>query len=371
MSHDERITKMLGIGKPLLLAPMAGSGGSALAIAVMKAGGLGALPCAMLTPDQIRQEVTSIRAAVSGPVNLNFFCHREPEADMSRERQWLERLAPYYRELDVQPPEEISGAGRNPFNEETCALVEELKPEVVSFHFGLPDADLLERVFVTGAKVVATATTVTEARELEARGCDAIIAQGVEAGGHRGIFMESPLAAQPTTMALVPQIVDAVSVPVIAAGGIGDARAVAAAFALGASAVQLGTAFLRSPEALTSPVHRWALAEAKEDETVLTNIFTGRPARGIINRVITELGPIAPGAPAFPRATAAITPLRKAAEERGSGEFSPLWAGQAVPLAQEAPAEEIARNLMLKAEQMARPSFFKRIRSARSSPRRS
>lgn len=197
MWHDERITKMLGIRKPLLLAPMAGSGGSALAISVMKAGGLGSLPCAMLSPDQIRQEISTIRAAVSGPINLNFFCHREPKADIGLERQWLARLTPYYRELDIQLPEEISGAGRNPFNEEACALVEELKPEVVSFHFGLPDADLLERVFVTGAKVVATATTVTEARELEARGCDAIIAQGVEAGGHRGIFMESPLAAQP------------------------------------------------------------------------------------------------------------------------------------------------------------------------------
>lgn len=371
MWHDERITKMLGIRKPLLLAPMAGSGGSALAIAVMKAGGLGALPCAMLKPDQIRKEVLTIRTEVAGPINLNFFCHREPDADKRRESLWLERLAPYYKELDVQPPEEISGAGRNPFNEEACALVEELKPEVVSFHFGLPDADLLERVFVTGAKVIATATTVTEARELEARGCDAVIAQGVEAGGHRGIFMESSLAAQPTTMALVPQVADAVALPVIAAGGIGDGRAIAAAFQLGASAVQIGTAFLRSPEALTSKLHRRALAGAKDDQTVLTNIFTGRPARSIINRAIMELGPIAADAPAFPRATAALSPLRKAAEERDSGDFSPLWAGQAVALAREAPAEEIFKSLMEGAEEMARPSFFKRIRSAGSARRRS
>jgi len=334
MWHDRRILDLFGIDLPVLLAPMAGSGGSELAIAVAEAGGLGSLPCAMLSLDQIRSELGVIRQRVKRPINLNFFCHRQPEPAPGREEMWRRRLAPYYAEFGLDPNAAPAGAGRNPFNEEACAIVEEHQPEIVSFHFGLPEEPLLERVRKTGAKIIASATTVAEARWLEERGCDAIIAQGAEAGGHRGIFLEDDISIQPGTMALVPQVVDAVSAPVIAAGGISDGRGIAAAFMLGASAVQIGTAYLQSPEALTGPVHREALANAREDRTVLTNVFTGRPARGLVNRIIREVGPICADAPAFPFATAAIMPLRKAAESMGFRRLLPALGRTGCPFGQ-------------------------------------
>ncbi len=345
MWQDRRILDLFGIEQPVLLAPMAGAAGSSLAMAVSAAGGLGAIPCAMLTPEQIRAELGIFRQRTGAPINLNFFSHRNPPLDETREAEWRTRLKPYYDEFGLDPETVPAGAGRNPFNEQSCAIVEEYRPEIVSFHFGLPDQDLLQRVRETGAKIIASATTVAEARWLEERGCDAIIAQGAEAGGHRGIFLENDVTTQPGTMALVPQVVDAVSVPVIAAGGIADGRGIAAAFMLGASAVQIGTAYLQCPEALTSPLHRQALANARDDRTVITNIFTGRPARGIINRFIGELGPINEAAPDFPLATAACMPLRKAAEGRGSGDFSPLWAGQAAGLAKPMPATDLTQML--------------------------
>ncbi|WP_309086208.1 nitronate monooxygenase family protein [Chelativorans sp.] len=345
MWRDRRILDLFGIELPILLAPMAGCGGSDLAIAVAEAGGLGSLPCAMLSPDQIRAELGIIRQRTDGPVNLNFFCHRQPDPDPAREAQWRRRLAHYYAEFGLDPDAVPPGPGRNPFNEESCAIVEEYRPEVVSFHFGLPDEPLLERVRGTGAKIIASATTVAEARWLEEHGCDVVIAQGAEAGGHRGIFLEDDISTQPGTVALVPQVVDAVSIPVIATGGISDARGVAAASMLGASAVQVGTAYLQSPEALSSPIHREALAKARDDRTALTNLFTGRPARGLLNRLMREVGPISADAPAFPLATAALAPLRKAAESAGSGDFSPLWAGQAAALARPMPAGELTRRL--------------------------
>src|SRR5207302_6134531 len=197
-----------------------------------------------------------------------------------------------------------------------------------SFHFGLPSEDLLVRVRGWGARILSSATTVEEARWLEARGVDAVIAQGVEAGGHRGMFLSDDPNTQVGTFALVPQIVQAVSVPVIAAGGISDAKGVAAAMALGAAGVEMGTAFLLCREATTSAVHRAALKGEAARYTALTNVFTGRPARGIVNRVVREVGPISAAAPAFPLATGALAPLRAKAESQKSGEFSPLWAGQ-------------------------------------------
>jgi nitronate monooxygenase len=202
----------------------------------------------------------------------------------------------------------------------------------------------MARVKRTGAKVLSSATTVEEARYLESRGVDAIVAQGVEAGGHRGIFLGEDLSTQLSTMALVPQVVRAVKVPVIAAGGIADAAGVAAARALGAAGVQVGTAFLLCPEATTSKIHRAALASEAAARTELTNLFTGRPARSIVNRIMRELGPIGP-APAFPLAVAAIAPLRAKAEAAGSGDFSPLWAGQNVSGSREAPAAGIVAEL--------------------------
>jgi nitronate monooxygenase len=199
-------------------------------------------------------------------------------------------------------------------------------------------------VKATGAAILASATTVAEARWLEARGADAIIAQGLEAGGHRGIFLSADLTTQVGTMSLVPQVARAVKIPVIAAGGIADARGVAAAMTLGAAGVQVGTAYLLTPEAATSTLHRAAIKSDAAHHTTLTNLFTGRPARGIVNRVIKELGPIAP-APEFPLAVAGLAPLRAAAESRGSSDFSPLWAGQNAPSCKETSAAELTREL--------------------------
>ncbi len=334
------IADLFNVQLPLIQAPMAGVQDSALAIAVSNAGALGSLPCAMSAPEAIRAELTTIKARTAKPYNINFFCHTPPLPDPAREAAWREILTPYYRELGIDPAQIQPGPGRTPFNAEAADVLEEFRPPVVSFHFGLPDAALLARVRAMGAKILASATTVDEARWLEAHGVDAIIAQGVEAGGHRGMFLSSDVTTQVGTLALVPQILGAVNLPVIAAGGIADARGVAAAMTLGASGVQVGTAYMLCTEAKTTAVHRRALASAAACHTALTNIFTGRPARGIVNRLIQELGAIHDDAPAFPLATAAIMPLRAAAEALGSGDFSPLWAGQnasgcaAVPAAQ-------------------------------------
>jgi nitronate monooxygenase len=319
------LQELLGIDLPVIQAPMAGSQGSALAIAVANAGGLGSLPCAMLDPDALRVELSTIAASTTKPVNVNFFCHVQPERDLERERIWRDTLRPYYEEYGIDPAEVAAGPSRAPFSENAAEVLAEFRPAVVSFHFGLPSAALLARVRSWGAKVLSTATTVDEAVWLEAHGVDAVIAQGVEAGGHRGMFLSTDASEQVGTFALVPQVVDAVAIPVIAAGGIADARGVAAAMALGASAVQVGTAYLLCPEATTTAVHRDALQSDAARVTALTNLITGRPARGIVNRLMRELGPLRAGVPAFPLATSAIMPLRAAAERRGSGDFSPLW----------------------------------------------
>lgn len=341
----DRIRQLLGTELPIIQAPMAGVQGSALAIAVSNAGGLGSLPCAMLSPDAMRAELSAIRSGTSQPYNVNFFCHAHPEMDAEREATWRKRLQPYYDELQIDIRGVPAGAGRVPFSHEALDVLAEFTPAVVSFHFGLPSPDLVRRVRETGAKVLSSATTVDEARWLEANGVDAIIAQGVEAGGHRAMFLSDDLTTQVGTMALVPQIVKAVSVPVIAAGGIADADGVAAAMALGAAAVQIGTAYMLCPEATTSVVHRAALGSDASRHTALTNVFTGRPARGIVNRIIREIGPISSLAPQFPLAVAAVLPLRAAAEARGSGDFSPLWSGQNASGCREIPAAELTKRL--------------------------
>jgi len=336
---------LLGIDLPLIQAPMAGVQGSALAIAVSRAGGLGSLPCAMLAPDAMRAELAAIRAGTSRPFNVNFFCHVPPPPDAAREAAWRARLAPYYAQFGIDAAGIPAGPGRRPFDDDAAALLAEFAPPVVSFHFGLPSASLLARVKAWGATVLSSATTVDEACWLEDHGADIVIAQGLEAGGHRGLFLTDDLATQIGTFALLPQVVRAVRVPVIAAGGIADAPGVAAAMALGAAGVQVGTAFLLCPEATTSAVHRAALASPAARTTALTNVFTGRPARGIVNRIVREVGPISDAAPAFPLATGAVAPLRAKAEAAGSGEFSPLWSGQNATGCRAAPAAEIVRAL--------------------------
>lgn len=319
---------LLGVDLPIIQAPMAGVQGSALASAVSRAGGLGSLPCAMLNSDNIRQEIAAIQSQTSKPFNVNFFCHTPPKPDAGKEIHWRELLAPFYRELKVDPPPIGSSTGRFPFNEQAVDVLEEMKPAVVSFHFGLPAPELLAGVKGMGAKILSSATTVAEALWLEARGVDAIIAQGIEAGGHRGSFLSDDLSLQMATFTLVPQVVARVKVPVIAAGGIASAGGVAVAMKLGAVGVQVGTAYLLCPEATTSVVHRTALQTTQAQHTAITNLFTGRPARGIVNRLIRELGPTNPTVPPFPLATSAIAPLRAKAESQASGDFSPLWAGQ-------------------------------------------
>ncbi|MBK6009186.1 DUF561 domain-containing protein [Ramlibacter ginsenosidimutans] len=339
------LEELLGIELPIIQAPMAGVQGSALAAAVSGAGGLGSIPCAMLGPDGIRKEVEIVRAATSRPFNVNFFCHVEAPPDEAADAAWRELLSPYCRELGMAETQAPAGAARVPFNAAAADVLEALRPPVVSFHFGLPAPDLLARVRRCGARILASATTVAEALWLQERGVDAIIAQGWEAGGHRGHFLSTDLTEQPGTFALVPQVVRAVRVPVIAAGGIADAAGVAAARALGAAGVQVGTAYLLCPEATTSSVHRAALKEPRRVHTAVTNVFTGRPARGIVNRIVRELGPLNPQAPAFPRAAGPLAPLRAAAEKQGSGEFSPLWSGQNASGCREVPAAQLTREL--------------------------
>lgn len=332
----QRFRDLTGAAVPIVQAPMAGSSGVALAVAALKAGAVGSLPCALITPDQLRAQVAEVRAAAAGPLNVNFFCHViGPAPD---ESAWHQALAPFYAEEEVGPPDTPPPL-RAPFDAAMCAVIEEAKPEIVSFHFGLPEPALLERVRATGALLFGNATTVAEARWLAAQGIDAIIAQGSEAGGHAGYFLAGhhPVG----TMALVPQIADAVDLPVIAAGGMGDARGIAAALMLGAAAVQLGTAYLHTPESLVSATHRARLAGREAEDTAFTNLFTGRLARGMRNRLMNELGAINPTAPPFPYASAALTELRKVSE----ADYANFWAGQAAPLGRAEPAQALTERL--------------------------
>lgn len=334
-----RLTDLLGVPLPIIQAPMAGATTPAMAIAAARAGGLGSLPCALFTVDQARVAVEAFRAAVDAPLNLNFFCHATPRPDPVAALVWRAKLARYYIEAGLDPAQAPPEASRAPFDDAFCALVEALRPAVVSFHFGLPEERLVERVKAAGSKILSSATTVAEARWLEAHGADAIIAMGAEAGGHRATFLPQfadhlvhglDMAAQPGLFALLPQVVDAVAVPVIAAGGVSDPRGVAAALALGACGVQVGTAYLFTPEAQIPAAHRVALEGARDDNTMLTDVFTGRPARAIVNRLMLDLGPLGSQPPPFPTAGGALAPLRRGGQ---SPDFVNAWAGQAARLA--------------------------------------
>ncbi len=345
MKNRLNLQQLFGIELPIVQAPMAGAQASALAIAVSNAGGLGSLPCAILSYDALRKELETIRAHTTRPYNVNFFCHTLAPPDAAREAAWRAALAPYFKEFAIDPEAIAAGAGRTPFTAEGAALLEEFKPPVVSFHFGLPAPEVMARIKGWGAKVIASATTVAEAKWLAARGVDAVIAQGLEAGGHRGNFLTDDMTTQLGTFALVPHLVHAVDVPVIAAGGIASAQGVAAALALGAAGVQVGTSYLLCPEATISPLHRAALQSERVQHTALTNLFSGRPARGMLNRIMKELGPLSSAPPAFPYAPAALAPLRAAAERLGRDDFSSLWAGQNASGCRAVPAAELTRRL--------------------------
>jgi nitronate monooxygenase len=355
MWPNRRLLELFRIEHPIVLAPMAGAMDAALAIAVAKGGGLASLPAALLKADQLREQVATFRAAAGdAPLNLTFFAHTPPVPNNAREHAWREKLKPYYVELGIDPNAPVPASNRAPFDEAFCAVVEEVRPAAVSFHFGLPGTALVTRVKAAGCLVLGAATTVAEAVWLEQRGCDVIIAQGYEAGGHRGLFLTDDLAAQVGTFSLVPQVADAVRVPVIAAGGIADARGIVAALALGAAAVQIGTAYLACPESKILPLHRAALKTARDDGTAVTNVMTGRPARGLVNRLMRELGPISDAAPAFPLAGGALAPLHAKAQAQGSGEFSSMWAGQSAALAREMPATDLTRSLAAEAQALMR-----------------
>lgn len=344
--QDKRILDLFGIELPIIQAPMAGATTPEMVIAASNAGGLGSLPGAMLSIDAMKAALDQIRSATSKPINVNFFSHVAPEPDPVGQMAWRSALASYYVEMGIDPADPVPSSNRAPFEDAYCTVVEDYRPEVVSFHFGLPDGALFQRVKRAGAKIIASATTVAEAKWLNERGIDAVIAMGQEAGGHRGNFLSDDMSTQIGTIALVPQIVDAVSVPVVAAGGIADPRGVRAAFALGASAVQIGTAYLLTPEAKISQFHRKALQASQGDDTALTNLFTGRPARGIFNRLMREIGPMSNLAPAFPTAGGALAPLRALTEKNARSDFSNMWSGQAAGLAREMSTAALTRYLV-------------------------
>lgn len=338
---------LFGISHPIIQAPMSGFSSPALVAAVSNAGALGSLGCAALPAQTARDQIQEIRRATNRPFNLNFFAHSAPHIDPDVARRVRERLAAYYGEFGLGAVPEPSDSLRR-FDEERLQLVLDVKPRVVSFHFGLPPADVLERVKQTEAVVLSSATTVAEARKLEAEGADCIIAQGLEAGGHRGTFTQGDGAGLIGTMALVPQVVDAVRVPVIAAGGIADGRGIAAAFALGASGVQIGTAFLGCPEAVVPAAHREALHRAADEDTRLTRVFTGRLARALRNRLIDETGDME--ALEFPAQASLIRPLFQANTDSARAAFLPFWAGQAAPLVRDLPAAELIDTLVAESQ---------------------
>ena len=342
------LTELLGIEHPVIQAPMAGAATPELAAAVSAAGGLGSLGSAPLAPDDLIAQARAVREATDRPFNVNFFCHPPPELTAQEAGRGRERLDPLYRELGLGAPPEPS-VPPLAFDEARLAALLEVRPAVASFHFGLPGADALDAVREAGCRVLSSATTVAEAERLAELGADAVIAQGGEAGGHRGSFLVAGDDGPVGTLALVPQVVDSVDVPVIAAGGIGDGRGLAAALALGADGAQIGTAFLACPEATVHPLHREALRSASADQTTLTRAFSGRPARTLRNRTTEEAGedPLP-----FPAQLSLSAPLAEAGAKGGSSDFLPMWAGQAAPLARELPAAELVAALAGDAERI-------------------
>lgn len=335
---------LTGATVPIIQAPMAGAGGVALAVAAMKGGAVGSLPAAMLTAAQLRDQIAAVRAQTDGPLNLNAFCHAMP--DPPDESAWRAQLAPFYVQEGVEPG--TNAPQRRPFDAELCAIVEQMRPQMMSFHFGLPARDLLERVRATGAIILGNATTVAEAHWLAGQGCDAIILQGSEAGGHAGWFLGE--RHEPTPLATL--LADKPGLPCIAAGGIVDGADMAAALQAGAAAVQIGTAYLATPQSLISPVYRALLGTEAASDAAFTNLFSGREARGAMNRLMREIGPISPVAPPFPFASAAIAPLRAAAEAAGRADYSPLWVGSGAARVRPADAQALTR--IIAADALAR-----------------
>lgn len=340
-----RVKTLLNIEFPIIQAPMAGVQDSELAIAVSNSGALGSVPCSMLSLEKLEHELSNIQKKTDKPINFNFFCHTIPNPDNIAQQRWQQVLASFTNEYQVDPTTILHEATRRPFTQEHLDVLSQFKPKIISFHFGLPDTSLVEQLKSWGTTILSTATTLEEAINLEQNGADIIIAQGIEAGGHRGMFLTKDLDTQLATMVLTPQLAEAVKIPIIAAGGIATSQSIKAAMVLGASGVQIGTSYLLCHEAKTSPLHRQALQAKHKNHTVITNIFTGKPARGIVTRVIREIGPISLDAPNFPYAAPLMQTLRKAAESKGDNYFTPMWAGQNMMGCSEISAAELTQEL--------------------------
>jgi nitronate monooxygenase len=342
------LTELLGIEIPVIQAPMASAATPELAASVSGAGGLGSLGSAILPPDEVVMQAEAVRKSTDRPFNVNFFCHRTPDLSEPEAARARERFGALYEEHGIEEPVEPA-VPPIAFDESRLAALLEVRPAVASFHFGLPDRSSLDAVREAGCRIICTATTVGEAKSLAERGVDAVIAQGAEAGGHRGSFQVSGDDGPVGTLALIPQVADAVDVPVIAAGGIGDGRGLAAALALGAAGAQIGTAFLGCPKAGIHPLYRDALRSASPEATTITRAFSGRPARALRNRATEELGsdPLA-----YPAQLSVSAPLGAAAAERGSSEFLAMWAGQAAPLARGVPAAQLTQEIASEADQV-------------------
>ncbi|AQP45203.1 NAD(P)H-dependent flavin oxidoreductase [Tessaracoccus flavus] len=328
---------------PILQAPMAGVQGVALALAVGRAGGIGSLPAAMMSSEPLVASLRQLDAAKAA-YNVNFFAHTPREPD-ERLQRWADSLAAYREEFGVREVASM-GSERRPFGEEALAAVTTASPTIVSFHFGLPAKPLLAELKrrLPDTFIASTATTVDEARWLEENGAQMVVAQGWEAGGHRGHFLSDDLSLHLPTRELVAAIRAAVRLPVIAAGGITTPAQVRAALAAGASAVQCGTAFLLADEAATPDLHRTAIEQPHE--TVVTTVMTGRPARGIPNRLIRDLGETPDDLPGYPHTAGPLAPLRAAAEARGRTDFTPLWCGANTDSVRRGAAEDIVARLM-------------------------
>ncbi|MFP6741105.1 MAG: nitronate monooxygenase [Alphaproteobacteria bacterium] len=338
---------LLGIDNPIIQAPMAGSTTPSLAAAVSNAGGLGSIGCATIAPEKLGETADELRAATNRPFNLNFFAHEAPVPDAVRDERARQRVAGLYDEAGLgEPPADPGEPAFGTFDEDRLAALLDIKPAVVSFHFGLPEAAMVAALKDIGCRILCTANTVAEARILEGAGVDAVIAQGWEAGGHRGTFQAPYEDDGIGTMALVPQIADAVRVPVIATGGIADGRGIAAAFALGASGVQMGTAFLSCPEANVRERQREALRNASDQDTRMSSAISGRPARGSNNRLMDLMAERCDTVPDFPLMYGYSVPLRAT----GNPDFDVMLYGQSAALNRELPAADLVATLVDEAQ---------------------
>ncbi len=349
MWPSNALTERLGLDRPIIQAPMAGASTPELAAAVSNAGGLGSLGLGTVSAQDAGQQMRAFGELGGQALNANFFCHEHPvDVDMTG-REMRTRLQRWYFEAGLgEVP--LPSTPYDTFGPEHVEQIRTHRPAVVSFHFGLPADELLAAVRETGCLILSSATTVAEARWLAERGVDAIITQGIEAGGHRGSFLDVDIAEQPGLFALIPQVVSAVDVPVIAAGGIADGRTIAAALVLGASAVQIGTAFLRCPEATVHPRHRDALANATDNGTRLTNLFSGKPARGLVNRYMDTYRDAEDLVAPYPAQLSIYRPLAQHSSDDEIADVLPLWSGQSASLAREMPAAELVGTLVQETE---------------------